>query len=151
MLRRRIYRFRNAWGLTAWACLGMGFLCLALPQQALAVPKAIAVNPTSLVQSCPKGQNAPSQSFEVWNSGGSTLTYAISANVAWVSVTPTEGTSTGEHDPITVNYSTAALGTGMYSAIINITAKSANNSPVQIPVKLTVFAVPPPGLLLLLD
>lgn len=129
----------------------MGFLCLALPQQVLAVPRMIAVSPTSLVQICPRGQNAPSLSFEVWNSGGSTLTYAISANVAWVSVTPTGGTSTGEHDTITVNYSTAALGTGKYSAIINITAQATNNSPVQIPVELTVFAVPPPGLLLLMD
>ena len=151
MLRKRIYRFRSAWGLTAWACLGLGFLCLALPQQVLAVPRNIAVSPTSLVQSCPRGQNASSQIFEVWNSGGSTLTYAISANAAWVSVTPTGGTSTGEHDTITINYSTAALGTGKYSAIINITAPSTKNSPVQIPVDLTVFAVPPPGLLLLMD
>jgi hypothetical protein len=151
MPRKRIYRFRNAWGLTVWACLGMGFLCLALPQQVLAVPRMIAVSPTSLVQSCPRGQNAPSQSFEVWDSGGSALTYAISANVAWVSVTRTGGTSAGEHDTITVKYSTAALGTGKYSAIINITAQSTNNSPVQVPVELTVFAVPPPGLLLLMD
>jgi hypothetical protein len=150
-MKKMIYRYKNMWGLTFWACMGMVFLCLVLPQQALSAPRLIAVNPTSLEQSSPKGQNAPSQSFEVWNSGGSTLTYDITTNVAWASVTPNEGTSTGEHDTITVNYSTDALATGMYSAIIIITASSTSNSPVQIPVKLTVFAVPPPGLLLLMD
>jgi hypothetical protein len=151
MTIKSIYRFRKAWGLMVWACLWMGFLCLALPLQALASPKQIAVNPTSLVQSCPKGHNAPSQSFEVWNSGGGTLTYAISVNVAWVSVTPEGGASTGEHDTITVDYSTSALGVGRYSAIINITAKGATNSPVQTPVEFTVHGVAPPSLLLLRD
>jgi hypothetical protein len=129
----------------------MVFLCLALPRQALAAPKTVAVNPTSLVHGCLKGHNAPSQSFEVWNSGGATLSYGNGVNAAWLSVTPAGGTSAGEHDPITVNYSTAALSVGMYSATINITAPGATNSPVQIPVELTVSGGPPPWLLLLLD
>ncbi len=151
MKRRRIYRFRNSWELKHWVYLGMVFLCLALPQQALAVPKTLGVNPISLVHSCLKGQNATSQSLEVWNSGAGTLAFSISADANWLSVTPTVGTSAGEHRLITVNYSTSTLSVGVYRATINITAPAATNSPVQISVELTVTGVVSPWLFLLLD
>ncbi len=147
-MMRRINRFRIGWGRTAWVFLLIGFLCL--PQQVLAATKTIAVNPTNLVASCPKGYNAPSQNFEVWNSGGGNMAYTISVDAAWLSVTPTSGTSSGEHDLVKVNYSTAALGVGKYSATITITAPAANNSPVHIPVRLNVGSTQP-WLSLLLD
>jgi len=42
--------------------------------------------------------------FEVWNCGdtGSTLSYSITESCDWLSVNPTSGTSSGEHDDITV-------------------------------------------------
>jgi outer membrane protein assembly factor BamB len=101
-------------------------------------PPAISRNPTSLSNSCQIGQNAASQSFEVWNSGEGTLNYSISDDSTWLSCTPTSGTSTGEYDTITVDYSTSGLMSGTHSAAITISASGASNSPVTIPVTLIV-------------
>ncbi len=84
------------------------------------VAPVLSVSRTSLSPSCQQGQNAASQTFEVWNSGGSTLTYTISRDAAWLSCTPASGTSTGEHDAITVNYATSGLAVGTYNATITI-------------------------------
>lgn len=100
----------------------------------------ICYYPTSLSNSCEEGQNAPSQTFEVWNCGNGTLSYSISDDVTWLSCTPSSGTSTGEHDTITVIYSTESLpcGGSPYSGTITITASGAENSPQTISVSLTV-------------
>ncbi|MBN2092957.1 hypothetical protein JW964_25265, partial [candidate division KSB1 bacterium] len=102
----------------------------------------ISRNPITLTNGCPLGSDAPSQNFEVWNSGNSTLTYTISDNVSWLSCTPTNGTSTGEHDNVTVNYSSAGLSAGTYNATITINASGATNSPQTIPVTLTISQSP---------
>lgn len=101
----------------------------------------IALNLTSLANSAPLGNDAPSQSFEVWNSGGGTLAYSVSDNAIWLSVTPTSGTSTGEHDPIMVNYNTSGLGIGTYNARIEVQDPNALNTPQNIQVSLKVTAV----------
>jgi C1A family cysteine protease len=105
---------------------------------------AISRSPTSLTASCLEGASPVDDSFEVWNSGGGTLTYSISDNAAWLSCTPNSGTSTGEKDVITVKYSTAALAAGVYNATISISAGGASNSPQTVSVTLTVNALPPP-------
>jgi hypothetical protein len=82
----------------------------------------IAMDPASLSNSCPLGTNAPSQSFDVWNSGTGTLNYSISSSV---------------------NYYTAGLVTGNYTAIITISASGITNSPQTIPVNLDVATLEP--------
>ena len=102
---------------------------------------AIALNPTSLNNSAAAGSDAPDQSFEVWNSGGGTLTYSISDDVGWLACSPPGGTSTGEHDTITVSYTTSLLAAGSYSATITVTDPAAANDPQTVPVSLTVTEV----------
>jgi hypothetical protein len=108
-------------------------------------PASISLTPLLLNASCAQGSNAASQSFEVWNSGGGTLSYTVGTNASWVSCSPTNGTSTGEHNTITVDYSTSKLSAGTYSATITITAAGASNTPQRIPVNLTVSASPSNG------
>jgi len=110
---------------------------------ASATQPIISRSPTSLSNSCFEGSDASDQSFDVWNSGGGTLSYSISDNAAWLSCTPTGGTSTGEQDTITVTYATSSLLSGSYSATITISDPSASNSPQTIPVTLTVTALSP--------
>jgi hypothetical protein len=98
----------------------------------------ICNDPSSLTNSCQEGQNAPNQSFEVWNCGGGTLSYSISDDVGWLSCTPTSGTSTGEHDQITVQYSTSGLSPGSYSATVTISDPNASNNPQTISVSLEI-------------
>ncbi|MFC1604216.1 Calx-beta domain-containing protein [Planctomycetota bacterium] len=104
----------------------------------------ISRNRTSLTPSCQQGQNAPSESFEVWNNGTGTLDYTISRSHMWLSCSPTSGTSNGEHDPITVNYDTSSLPAGSYSATIYISDPDATNNPQTISVDLTISSAPTP-------
>ena len=105
------------------------------------IQPSISLSPASLSASTVHGSNASSQSFQVGNTGGGTLSYTISDNAAWLSCTPTSGTSTGEQDTITVNYATSGLSAGTYSATITITAPGATNSPQTIPVSLNVVSL----------
>jgi hypothetical protein len=103
----------------------------------------IEVNPTSFTRSVMQATNLPNDSFTVRNSGVGTLQYTITKNAAWISqVSPTSGTSTGENDTIQVTYSTASLAPGDYSAEITVTDGGASNSPLRIPVDLTVLPAP---------
>jgi len=99
---------------------------------------SIMCSSSTLSNSCIQGTNAQSQSFEVWNSGSGTLSYTISDNVNWLSCSPTNATSSGEHDNINVNYSTTGLAVGTYSATITISASGASNSPQRVNVSLAV-------------
>lgn len=105
---------------------------------------ALSVSPANLSPMCYQGQNAPSESFKVQNTGGGIMPYSITKSAAWLSVTPTSGTSVGEQDTITVNYATSSLAVGTYTGTITITAAGAIGSPKTIPITLTVYKTPPP-------
>ena len=109
----------------------IGFLESYIP------PLVIVLSTPSLTNSCFVGEDATSQTFDVWGTGG-TLNYTISDDVAWLACDPASGTSTGEHDTITVNYTTSGLALGTHSAIITIEAAGADNTPQTISVSLDV-------------
>ncbi len=109
-------------------------------------PPAISLNVASLRNSCQAGGSAAAQSFEVWNSGGKTLNYSISDDVSWLGCTPTTGASTGEHDSISVSYTTGTLAAGIYLAKITISGTGASNSPQTMPVCLTVIGTSGPAI-----
>ncbi len=112
----------------------IGFLESYIPP---AIP-TIALSLASLSPSCFIGDDATSQTFDIWNSGTGTLTYTISDDAPWLVCTPDSGTSTGEHDTITVNYNTTSLAVGTYSATITIEDPEATNTPQTISVSLDV-------------
>ncbi len=110
----------------------------------------IAMEPDELPVSCAKGFNADPATFEVWNDDtehGSALNYVLTSGnyvpdvgVQWIAgLFPNAGSSTGEHDEITVNFNTAALDVGTYAADIIITDGAAENSPQKITVTLEVL------------
>ena len=74
-----------------------------------------------------EGETA-STSFEIWNSGIDTLTYSLSESCTWIDVTPSSGTSTGEHDIITVDINTAGLSEGSYQCDIGITSDGGDST-----------------------
>ena len=61
-----------------------------------------------------------STTFEIWNSGTGTLTYTLSETCGWVDVNPKSGSSTGEHDTITVDIDTTGLSEGPHTCDISI-------------------------------
>ncbi len=102
----------------------------------------IARSPTSLSASAALGQDAANQSLQVWNSGTGTLTYSVSDNAGWLSVSPTSGVSTGSADKVThtASFGTSGLAAGTHGATITISSASATNTPQTIAVSVTVSA-----------
>ena len=98
----------------------------------------IGYAPADLVNTSDEGENAPTQTFEVWNCNIGTLSYGITDDADWLDCQPSSGTSTGEADTITCTYTTAALEPGEYSATITISDPAAENDPQTVAVSLTV-------------
>ena len=93
---------------------------------------AIAVDPASLSFSAVAGQANPAdKTLEIWNSGTGTLNWSVSDDAAWLSLTPTSGSSTGDQDVVTIAASVdiSGLTAGSYPATITITAAGATNTP----------------------
>ncbi len=99
---------------------------------------SLAVSPSSVMRVVKVGNAAVSQRFEVYNDGGSNMTYALSENTPWFSINPASGTSAGERDSITVTFNSTALATGTYNGSITITAPGAVPSSRVVNVKLRV-------------
>ena len=116
-----------------------------IPVSLVVSQPTISVDTTGVISTAIEGNNAPSQTFEIWNSGAGTLIYTISNDqTSWLNIVPDSGTSTGEHDTLTVNFTNSGLSAGNYSATITVSSTSATNTPYAIPVDLTVFSAVPP-------
>ena len=83
-----------------------------------------------------------STTFDIWNSGTGTLTYSLSESCGWVTVTPTGGTSTGEHDTITVNIDTTGLSVGVHTCDITITSDGGSGT-FTVQVTIVADTTPP--------
>ncbi|HDD25193.1 MAG TPA: hypothetical protein ENF52_07135, partial [Chloroflexi bacterium] len=78
------------------------------------------------------GTSATTKTFEVWNCGGGTLSYTISDDRTWISVSPTSGSSTGEHDTITVTVNRSGLSPGHYTGTVTIDPNYGANQTVTV-------------------
>jgi len=108
-------------------------------------PPSLSFSPTSLTFTATQGgANPPPQTLEVWNSGGGSMNWTASENSSWLSLSPTSGNSSGEHNLITVSVDISSLSPGTYTATITLSGEGASNSPQYIPVTLQVN--PPPNI-----
>ena len=69
-----------------------------------------------------------STSFELWNSGTDQLTYSLSESASWLTLSSTSGTSTGEHDTISLEVDTTGLATGTYQHPITLTSNGGTGT-----------------------
>ena len=92
------------------------------------------------------GQNPASQTLEISNSGYGTIEWSVADDAAWLTPSPTSGTSTGEADDVTFSVDISGMSAGSYSAAVTISAPGATNSPQTVSVSLGVAPVeqPPP-------
>jgi hypothetical protein len=113
-------------------------------QFTISVPgPTISLSPTSLTRTQFIGDTLAADTFTVRNSGIDTITYSISDDADWLSVSPDSGSSTGEADTITITYDTAALPAGVYNAVITVSAPEDAGGPKALAVSLTVESVKP--------
>ncbi|MBD3413425.1 MAG: hypothetical protein GF421_03215 [Candidatus Aminicenantes bacterium] len=67
--------------------------------------------------------------FKVKNAGGGTLSYDISTNKDWITVSPSSGKSSGEWDVIEVSVDLSDLSYGLNEGEVTISSDNATNSP----------------------
>ena len=109
-----------------------------------APPGRLAAAPTSLTATATAGVAPPAQTLQLSNPGGQPLTWSASTNQPWLSVSPATGTlAPGATATLTVNYTTAALAAGSYAAVLTVAAPTASNTPLTVPVALSVNPAPP--------
>lgn len=103
--------------------------------QSTAAP-TIGVSPASFSFSATAGgANPANQSLSITNTGGGTLNWSASDDAPWLTVAPTSGTAPSS---ATLSVNTTGLAAGTYNGTITISATGATNTPVSVPVTLTV-------------
>lgn len=104
-------------------------------------PPAIVVSRSSLSFSAQAGGGNPSaQTIGIRNGGGGTLTYTVSKDASWLSVSPTSGSSAGQENGHTISVNIAGLSRGSYPGTITVTSSGAANSPQTVGVTLQITA-----------
>jgi uncharacterized protein (TIGR03437 family) len=108
-------------------------------------PNVVAA-PTSLTFNYEQGGSQPANQSLVIASSGAALAFSAASNTAtggnWLSVAPTSGTTSAS---LTVSVNATGLAVGAYNGSITITSGNAGNSPLTVPVALTV-TLPPPAI-----
>ncbi|HET6840955.1 MAG TPA: N,N-dimethylformamidase beta subunit family domain-containing protein [Candidatus Angelobacter sp.] len=100
------------------------------------IPASLLVNPSSLNFSGFLGQpNPASQTITLNNQSTDALSWSAVSSAGWLGVSSASGTVPAS---FTVFVNTAGLAGGTYQGTITITANGANNSPVTVPVTLTL-------------
>lgn len=120
---------------------------LVIPVTLNIVEPHVAVNPSSLSQSAPPGEDASSVYFRVWNDGNelTRLDYTVTDDAPWMEVLPTGGLSRNESESVTheLRFASSGLAPGVYTGAVTVTDRldSAPNSPLRVPVTLNVAQV----------
>jgi hypothetical protein len=65
--------------------------------------------------------SANAVSFDLWNSGDGTISYTLSENANWLSLSSVSGSTSGERDTITASVNRNVLANGTYQAEITVT------------------------------
>ncbi|MDA0180301.1 PQQ-dependent sugar dehydrogenase [Solirubrobacter phytolaccae] len=105
-----------------------------------AAPPVLATAPTSLAFSATEGAaTVETKAINVTNTGGGTLSFSASADVPWLTVTPSADTAPRT---VSVRPSTAGLAPGVHAGVVTIVSAGVSGSPRTIPVTFTITAAP---------
>ena len=100
-----------------------------------------AISPRNLAFTAIVGEgNPPARSLQLWSPAARYMTFNVSANVPWVSVTPASGASTGPLNRLVVTVAVDATGlpAGRRQAQLQISGTGFRGSPQRVPVVVTV-------------
>jgi hypothetical protein len=101
----------------------------------------LGLSPTTFSFTATQGAANPApKTLNVTNPGTGTLTWSVTDDATWLTLTPASGTTTTGTSQVTLSVNTLGLLTGPFTAAITVTATTATNSPQTIPVTMTVNA-----------
>jgi hypothetical protein len=105
---------------------------------------AIELSATTLSFSATAGGSNPAnQTFNITNTGGSTLNWTAASNASWLTATPASGTGAAT---LTAAVNTSGLAAGTHNGTITIAASGASNTPRSVAVTLTLEQAPAIGI-----
>jgi hypothetical protein len=99
-------------------------------------PDLLDVAPSGLGLLATEGDPAFDQPFTVRNAGEGSLSWTASKDAAWLQISSNSGASPSD---LTLTVDPSGLTPGEYQAEIIVTSAGASNSPVTVPVVLTVL------------
>jgi len=101
--------------------------------------RILACSPDLFAFQCIEGDIAPPpQPIEVWNAGNGIMFYRLFADAAWIDFVPRNGYSTGQHVVNQVHVDQSGLQPGLHETLITVSSDDATNSPLLVPVTMTV-------------
>jgi len=103
----------------------------------------IAVSALSLSFASEVSVNPAAQNFSIRNSGGGTLNFQVASTAAWLSISPSSGSSTGQAVATRVSVNVANLAAGTHDATLRITAPGIAGA-AAITVRLVLTSPSPP-------
>lgn len=106
----------------------------------LSATPGIGVTTTAINVVCNAGASPEDYIFNIFNTSGGTLTYTIVDSDGWFASTPASGSVTTSSDELSVVFSASGLASGTYNGSITVNAVGASNTPLTIPLTLTVSA-----------
>lgn len=99
----------------------------------------ISVTPSTLAFSAVAGESNPAtQALSISNSGSGTLSWEVTDDADWLSMSPTAGDCTTETDEVTVSVDISGVDEGTHNATITVSAAGATNSPQTVSVTLNI-------------
>ncbi len=101
---------------------------------------SLTLSPTTLTYSYTIGATTPASQNVSVTSSGSALNYTVTTSAAWLTATPTSGTTPGS---ISVAVNTSGLAVGTYNGTVTVAASGASNSPRTVAVTLSVTSSTP--------
>jgi len=104
-----------------------------------AAARGLAVRPKSI----DLGDTSGSTTLEIWKAGGGEFTYALSVDYGagpggWLSLSATGGTSSGEHQFVTLTHDPAGLPPGEHAAAVVVTVDASTKT---VPARTSVVGV----------
>lgn len=83
------------------------------------------------------GAVSEAQTFSIGKSPGSSIDWSVSDDKGWLECSPASGTDAGV---VTVSVNPSGLSAGTYNGTVTVTSPDASNSPLTVPVILTVHS-----------
>jgi len=104
--------------------------------EVLPPPPTIGVFPSELVfVGVAGGENPSPKTLDIFNDGGQTLNWSLAYSESWLTVSPTSGTNDVQ---ITASVDITGIAFGDYHDTLVIADPGATNSPVRVPVLLSI-------------
>ncbi|MBN2226509.1 MAG: BACON domain-containing protein [candidate division Zixibacteria bacterium] len=108
------------------------------------VPPVIDVVPTSLNFSALAGSSGPGpQVLTIDNVGAGTLSWTATWDSSWLLVQPAFGSVTNIPSTVQITVNISGMPSGVYKDTIVVSDPAAGNSPIKVPVMLTLTEPPP--------